>query len=76
MIGPATIGMVVFAPLTIEEQGVLSAHLTSGWYKQRVVLGTHACVQPGSLWGETEEHLADLHRHFDVTFDREPGGAS
>ena len=76
MIGPATIGMVVFAPLTIDEQDVLSAHLTSGWKKQRVVLGTHACVQPGSLWWETDEHLADLHRHYRAARDRESGGAS
>ena len=70
MIGPATLGMTIFDPLTVDEHGVLSAHLASGWYKQRVLYGGIR----SALWRETCDTLRDLGRHFDVAFDRETGG--
>jgi hypothetical protein len=74
MTGPPTIGMVIFEPLTTGEYSVLLTHLTSGWYKQRVLYGGIR----DALWRETSETLRDLGRHFDVAFEREnvpaPGG--
>jgi hypothetical protein len=53
MTGPADPAM--FAPLTPEENRILSMHLNSGWYKQ-------AAVYPGlsGPWQETEALLKDL----------------
>jgi hypothetical protein len=45
----------MFEPLTYNENGILWAHLTSGWYKQ-------AAVYPGlsEPWQETSGLLDDL----------------
>jgi hypothetical protein len=45
----------MFAPLTPDENRILSMHLTSGWYKQ-------AAVYPAlsGPWQETEALLKDL----------------
>ncbi len=69
-IGPATIGMAVLEPLTTQDYNVLSAHLASGWQKQRVIYSPG--VRSG-LWRETADTLDDLHRHFYAAFDREAG---
>jgi hypothetical protein len=47
--------LAMFAPLTPEENRILSMHLNSGWYKQ-------AAVYPGvsGPWLETEALLEDL----------------
>jgi hypothetical protein len=49
----------MFAPLTTRENGILSAHLTSGWYKQ-------ATVYPllSEPWQETHALLDDLHQAY------------
>ena len=46
----------MFAPLTTDENRILRAHLTSGWYKQ-------SAVYPGlsEPWQETAGLLDDLH---------------
>jgi hypothetical protein len=53
----ATADPAIFAPLTGNENVILSAHLTSGWYKQ-------AAVYPGlsEPWRETAVMLDDLHQ--------------
>ena len=45
----------MFTPLTTDENGILWAHLNSGWYKQ-------AAVYPGlsEPWQETSRLLVDL----------------
>jgi hypothetical protein len=47
----------IFAPLTADENSILGAHLTSGWYKQ-------AAVYPllSEPWRETAVMLDDLHQ--------------
>ena len=45
----------MFAPLTTRENGILGAHLTSGWYKQSAVYPTLS--EP---WKETSAVLDDL----------------
>ena len=47
----------IFAPLTADENSILGAHLTSGWYKQ-------AAVYPllSEPWRETAVMLDDLGR--------------
>ena len=46
----------MFAPLTADENNILSHHLTSGWYKQSAVYP--ALSEP---WQETNALLKDLH---------------
>lgn len=45
----------MFAPLTTDENGILRAHLTSGWYKQSAVYPVLS--EP---WQETNGLLTDL----------------
>jgi hypothetical protein len=56
----ATVDPAIFAPLTGNENVILSAHLTSGWYKQ-------AAVYPllSEPWRETAVMLDDLHKAWD-----------
>jgi len=54
---------VTFAPLTIDENGVLRAHLTSGWRKQAAVYPTLS--EP---WKETAALLDDLRSAWDVAW--------
>ena len=46
----------MFAPLTADENNILSHHLTSGWYKQSAVYP--ALSEP---WKETCALIHDLH---------------
>ncbi len=46
----------LFGPLSMEENGILTAHLTSGWYKQSVVY-----PKLSEPWQETAGLLDDLH---------------
>ena len=46
----------MFGPLSVEENSILTAHLTSGWYKQSAVYPTLS--EP---WQETAGLLDDLH---------------
>jgi hypothetical protein len=46
----------LFALLTIDENNILRAHLTSGWYKQSAVYPTLS--EP---WRETAAVLDDIH---------------
>ncbi len=57
---------VPFTPLTVEQNKVLAAHLTSGWYKQAAV---YPALSP--LWQDTGQILADLHAAWTIAFDRE-----
>jgi hypothetical protein len=56
----------MFAPLTTDENGILGAHLTSGWYKQAAVYPTLS--EP---WKETAAVLDDLHSAWDVAWEAE-----
>jgi hypothetical protein len=56
----------LFARLTREENKVLSAHLTSGWYKQSAV---YPALSPA--WTETSEILGDLHAAWMTAFARD-----
>lgn len=51
----------MFAPLTRDENGILGAHLVSGWYKQSAVYPTLS--EP---WKETAAVLDDLHAAYDA----------
>jgi hypothetical protein len=53
----------LFAPLTGTENGILGAHLTSGWYKQ-------AAVYPvlSEPWRETHVMLSDLHQAWEQQY--------
>lgn len=55
---------VLFGPLTVTENGVLRAHLTSGWAKQA------AARPPGwdGLWDDVRDILNDLHEAWEVVF--------
>ena len=53
----------MFAPLTTGENGILGAHLVSGWYKQAAVYPTLS--EP---WKETGALLDDLHGAWDVAW--------
>jgi hypothetical protein len=68
MIGPQPLGTELLAGLTIDELGVLSAHLASGWYKQGVV---YSPAVESDLWWETRGTLADIHRANGVIFGRD-----
>jgi hypothetical protein len=68
LIGPQPVGTDMLAGLTLDEMGVLRAHLTSGWYKQGVV---YSPAVKCDLWQETKELLSDMHRAHEVIF----GGA-
>jgi hypothetical protein len=46
----------LFGPLSMDENSILTAHLTSGWYKQSAVYPTLS--EP---WQETAGLLDDLH---------------
>ena len=52
----------MFAPLTTDENGILRAHLTSGWYKQSAVYPLLS--EP---WRETRAMLHDLHQSWQAT---------
>jgi hypothetical protein len=54
----------MFAPLTIGENHILGAHLTSGWYKQAAVYPTLS--EP---WRETSAVLDDLHSAWDIAWN-------
>jgi hypothetical protein len=55
----------LFAALTHQEQDVLTAHLTSGWYKQAAVYPTLAVA-----WWETAALLADIHLAHEAAWER------
>jgi hypothetical protein len=61
----------MFAPLTTDENGILGAHLTSGWYKQAAVYPTLS--EP---WKETAAVLDDLHIAFGVAMKTRHGPAN
>ena len=54
----------LFEPLSADENSILKAHLTSGWYKQ-------AAVYPvlSEPWQETAGVLDDLHDAWNAAFD-------
>ncbi len=54
----------MFAPLTPDENKILNAHLTSGWYKQSAVYPVLS--EP---WQETDGLLADLHTAWTAAFE-------
>jgi hypothetical protein len=54
----------LFAPLSLDENSILAAHLRSGWYKQAAVYP--ALSEP---WKDTRDLLYDLHGAFDTAFD-------
>jgi hypothetical protein len=56
----------LFAALTIDENMVLSYHLTSGWYKQSAVYPALS-----DIWRETREVLHDMHTAVNIAFDAE-----
>ena len=56
----------LFAPLTTDENKILSAHLRSGWYKQSAVYP----VLSGP-WQETAAILDDLGEAWDAAFEAE-----
>jgi hypothetical protein len=60
----------MFAPLTTDENRILSHHLTSGWYKQ-------AAVYPvlSEPWQETSALLDDLGKAFDAAMEAAHGPA-
>ena len=60
----------LFAPLTIDENGILRAHLTSGWYKQAAVYPTLS--EP---WKETGVLLNDLHAVYEAAIEDQYGPA-
>jgi hypothetical protein len=51
----------MFAPLTNDENHILGAHLTSGWYKQSAVYPLLS--EP---WRETGATLHDLHQAWEA----------
>ena len=57
-------GSALFAPLSLQENKILHAHLTSGWYKQSVVYP----ALTGS-WQETAALLSDLDDAWQAAFD-------
>ena len=61
---------VMFSPITLDENKILTAHLTSGWYKQSVVYPTLS--EP---WRETSAVLDDLGAAWQATrqAEREAG---
>ena len=63
----------MFAPLTTDENGILGAHLVSGWYKQATVYPTLS--EP---WKETAAVLDDLHSAWDIAWQgrSHPAGGS
>ena len=56
----------MFEPLTFDENGILWAHLTSGWYKQAAVYPTLS--EP---WKETAALLDDLRSAWNITWKGE-----
>ena len=54
----------MFAPLTSDENKILGAHLTSGWYKQSAVYPVLS--EP---WQETDGFLNDLHAAWTAAFE-------
>ena len=60
----------LFAPLTLDENSILHAHLTSGWYKQSAVYP--ALSGP---WQETDGLLADLHHAHKAAREAEAAAA-
>ena len=54
----------MFAPLTLDENKILGAHLTSGWYKQSAVYPVLS--EP---WQETDGLLSDLHTAWTAAFE-------
>ena len=60
----------MFEPLTFDENGILWAHLTSGWYKQAAVYATLS--EP---WKETGVLLNDLHAVYEAAIEDQYGPA-
>jgi hypothetical protein len=56
----------MFAPLTRQENHILTSHLTSGWYKQSAVYPLLS--EP---WRETRAVLDDLGQAWDVAWQAE-----
>ena len=57
----------LFEPLSLDENSILKAHLTSGWYKQSAVY-----PRLSEPWKETSALLNDLHRAWDIAWNEEP----
>ena len=59
----------LFGPLSMEENSILTAHLTSGWYKQSAVY-----PKLSEPWQETHALLHDLHDAHQIVMQaaREP----
>ena len=57
-------GPALFAPLTLDENEILGAHLSSGWYKQSAVYPTQS-----EQWHETRALLQDPQRAWDIAWD-------
>ena len=62
----ATSDPAVFAALTRDENSVLAAHLTSGWYKQYAVY-----PKLSEPWRETGALLSDLDKAWWATWQAE-----
>ena len=60
----------MFAPLTTDENSILRAHLTSGWYKQAAVYP--ALSEP---WQETDGLLDDLYGAHQAAMEAEAAAA-
>ncbi len=60
----------MFAPLTSDENKILGAHLTSGWYKQSAVYPVLS--EP---WQETNGLLSDLHAAWTAAFEASTAAA-
>jgi len=75
--GPPTIGMVVFEPMTTLDLDVTQTALTSAATKLKAVEYTrHGSLQGEArvFWNELHEAITDLHRHFNVIYDRHDAG--
>jgi hypothetical protein len=60
----------LFGPLTTDENEVLRAHLTSGWFKQAAVYPTLS--EP---WKETAALLDDMRSAWDIAWRGERQGS-
>lgn len=59
--GPLTVGTDIFTALTLDENGILRTHLTSGWYKVPAVHGKLT-----DIWWEVAHLIDDLHGAHEV----------
>jgi hypothetical protein len=64
----ATADPAMFSPMTLGENKILRAHLTSGWHKQSAVYPTLS--EP---WRETSSLIHDLGAAWDAAWQAEHG---